>query len=188
MDKINVKLTLILGGTRSGKSAYAESLIPGGESGRVLYVATAEQWPGEGAMGDRIARHQARRPAHWQTLESPVDLAANISELFQESSFDTVMIDCMTLFTSNVMFGLPEEEDLPELEKALEKEIAALLEIIRKSSCRWIIVSSETGLGLVGTSAVERNFCDGLGLVNQLLAAEADRTVLLVTGKVLELG
>lgn len=186
MNNKNEKLTLVLGGTRSGKSAYAESLISPHES--VLYVATAEQWPGEGNMSARIARHQARRPPHWQTLEAPVALAENIREMMKNRSFDTVMIDCMTLFTSNVMFGLPEEEDLPELEKVLEKEITALLQLVRESSCRWIVVSSETGLGIVGTSPVERNFCDGLGLVNQLLAADAGRTVLLVAGKVLELG
>lgn len=180
-------LTLVLGGTRSGKSVYAESLLKPFQNGRVLYVATAECWEGEGTMKERISRHQERRPSSWKTLEAPVSLGEKIGESLREESFDAVMIDCMTLFVSNVMMRLSDEGDSAELEKKLEEEIASLLGVVDLFPCHWVIVSGETGLGIMPDNRAGRLFCDALGLVNQLLASQADRTVLVVAGKTLEL-
>src|SRR5215207_9166669 len=99
------KLTLILGGARSGKSSYAEKLAA--ERGRrVLYVATAQAWDEEMAL--RVANHQAQRPAHWQTLEAPTQVgmaiaAAETASKLSAGDWDVVLLDCLTLLASNVI-------------------------------------------------------------------------------------
>ena len=151
------ELTLYLGGTRSGKSARAEAqaLRTGGP---VLYVATAEARPDDPSMHERIRRHRDRRPPHWSTLECPLHLAKRISVMFPaffleaaasvppeqppESGVDsspkdageaaqerpTILIDCVTLWVSNILFALPEPEDLTAFETAVRTEVNALLE------------------------------------------------------------
>lgn len=209
-------LTLYLGGTRSGKSARAEAqaLRTGGP---VLYVATAEARPGDPAMRERIRRHRARRPAHWSTLECPLRLAERISAVLPASSLEaaasaypdqppesgtgrspkdareaapggpTVLLDCVTLWVSNILFTLPDPEDLTAFETAVRTEVNALLALMERSGCRWILVSGETGLGGIAPDRISRNYCDGLGLANQLIAARARKVFLVVAGRSLAL-
>lgn len=170
------ELTLYLGGTRSGKSARAEAqaLRTGGP---VLYVATAEARPDDPSMHERIRRHRDRRPPHWSTLECPLHLAKRISLMFPAFFLEaaasvspeqppesgvgsspkdageaaqerpTILIDCVTLWVSNILFALPEPEDLTAFETAVRTEVNALLALMERSNCRWILVSGETGLG-----------------------------------------
>lgn len=209
-------LTLYLGGTRSGKSARAEAqaLRTGGP---VLYVATAEARPGDPAMSERIRRHRVRRPAHWSTLECPLHLAERISAVLPASSLEaaasaspdqppesgagsppkdareaapggpTVLLDCVTLWVSNILFTLPDPEDLTAFETAVRTEVNALLALMERSGCRWILVSGETGLGGIAPDRISRNYCDGLGLANQLIAARARKVFLVVAGRSLAL-
>lgn len=179
-------IMLILGGTRSGKSAYAESLLPG-DGASVLYVATAESRPEDSSMIERIRRHRARRPAHWSTLECPSGLAAALLECCGGEPPDAVLIDCITMLASNVMFSLREPEDLEAFEMALQAEVGALLEAMRRIPSRWILVSGETGLGVTAPTRLGRHFCDGLGMANQMIAREADRVALVVAGRVMDL-
>lgn len=189
-------LTLILGGTRSGKSAYAEKQVVAHErpSRGVLYVATAESRPDDPAMLDRIRRHQERRPAHWETLECPLHLAERLSEKLLDAqgqplpaSPGVVMIDCVTLWISNILFSLPNPEDMDTFENAVEHELTALTELVARSTCHWVLVSGETGLGLVAPTTLGRNYCDGLGLANQLLASHAHEVILVMAGRALSL-
>lgn len=176
------RLTLILGGARSGKSSYAQRLAA--ERGRVVvYVATAEA--GDGEMADRIAAHRAERPAHWQTLEAPRAVGVAIREAAIRSDTgqaDVILIDCLTLLANNVIVPLPEAITAPEAEAALNVEIEALLNAYAHSAAEWLIVSNEVGLGLVPPYPLGRVYRDALGRANQRLAAMADEVLFMVAG------
>ena len=94
----------------------------------------------------------------------------------------TILIDCVTLWVSNILFALPEPEDLTAFETAVRTEVNALLALMERSNCRWILVSGETGLGGIASDRISRNYCDGLGLANQLIAASARKVFLVVAG------
>ncbi len=174
-------LTLVLGGTRSGKSQFAETLASS-YGPNVLYVATAEIWPGDGSMAERIRRHRERRPATWRTLECPRRVAETLTgapELLVGR--DAAMLDCLTLWLANLAEDV-NKADVGSLEQAMERELDALLNAVAASAMPWIVVSSETGLGLVAPDPSTRVFCDALGLANQKLAAAAGTVVLTVAG------
>ena len=152
-------LTLILGGARSGKSTHALSLA----KGRVLFVATAEALDDE--MAARIAAHKAERSPEWDTLEEPRDIARSLRS--RVNRYDTVVIDCLTLWVANVM----TTADLP-----------ALIDAYRAGQADWVVISNEVGLGIVPDNALARRYRDLLGVVNQRVAEAADRVTLMVAG------
>ncbi|MEG1070998.1 MAG: bifunctional adenosylcobinamide kinase/adenosylcobinamide-phosphate guanylyltransferase [Akkermansia sp.] len=177
-------LTLILGGTRSGKSEYAEQLASK-ISNKVLYIATAENRPGKGSLEARIRKHRERRPSTWQTLECPLHLAETIrnqSSLTPDKGIQVVLLDCLTLLSSNILFAEEHPEDIDELENKLQQEISSLLQLIQETDIPWIIVSSETGLGIASNDQITRNYCDGLGMVNRMIANQANQVALIVAG------
>ncbi len=193
---------VFLGGTRSGKSICAENKATAIAEGAVLYVATAQApantFEKDDAMQQRIRKHQQRRPAHWHTLECPLSLASTLRPWLQEhhekSEKLTVLVDCITLWVSNVLLTLLKTdadtippETLQIFEATLQAEIAELIQLSQDYSARWIFVSGETGLGGVGTSALQRAFDDGLGLANQLLVAQSREAYLVVAGRTLQL-
>ena len=177
------RLTLILGGARSGKSAYAESLVAE-RGGTVLYVATAVA--GDDEMRARIVEHRSRRPAEWTTLEAPRDVGAAIDA--HGGDLDVVLVDCLTLLVSNVILALADTDSsgAPSSRAAgaaLDREIDALLACARgASTAEWILVSNEVGLGLVPPNPLGRLYRDALGRVNQRLAAAADEVLFMVAG------
>ena len=171
------RLTLVLGGARSGKSSYAQQLAT--ERGQaVVYVATAEA--GDGEMAARIAAHRAERPAHWQTIEAPHAVGAAIQSDAGEA--DVILVDCLTLLANNVIVPLPESVTAHEAEAALNAEIEAVLNTYAASRAEWIIVSNEVGLGLVPPYPLGRVYRDALGRANQRLATAADDVVFMVAG------
>lgn len=171
------RLTLILGGARSGKSAYAQKLAD--ERGeRVLYVATAEA--GDEEMAARIAAHRAGRPAHWQTLEAAARVGAAIRSA--SGGAGVILIDCLTLLASNVIVPLPEPVTGEAADSALGAEVDELLSAYSESAAEWIIVSNEVGLGLVPPYPLGRVYRDALGKANQRLATEADGVLFMVAG------
>lgn len=175
-------LTLVLGGTRSGKSAYAESQATSCGP-NVLYIATAEVWPGNGSMEERIRRHRARRPASWATFECPRGIGRALAEQpGMLEGRDAALLDCMTLLLTNLMATLDEPGNVASLERAAMHELDALLDTVAASEIPWYIVSAEAGLGLIAPDPGTRAFCDVLGLANQRLAASAGRVVLTVAG------
>ena len=171
------RLTLILGGARSGKTSYAQEQA-GQTGGSVLYVATAEANDDE--MRERIEMHRRERPAEWRTLEAPLRVGERLmSNQVQEQ---TVIIDCATMLVSNVILACGENEPFEEVKQKVEAEIEVLLEAHSKIGGQWFIVSNEVGLGLVPPYALGRVYRDLLGWANQSLARSAERVIFMVAG------
>jgi adenosylcobinamide kinase/adenosylcobinamide-phosphate guanylyltransferase len=168
-------LTLVLGGARSGKSRYAQSLAAAA-GGPVLFVATAAPVTPDDdrEMAARIARHRADRPRHWKTLEAPLDVVPAV-----RAAEAVVLVDCVTLWISNLLYqhrGL--ERELRE--KKILDDVRALAEALRERET--IVVSNEVGEGIVPETPLAREFRDLQGQANQILAREASRVVLLIAG------
>jgi adenosylcobinamide kinase/adenosylcobinamide-phosphate guanylyltransferase len=164
------RVVLVLGGVRSGKSRYAQQLA--GRGKRVAVIATAEACDDD--MRQRIARHRQERPANWTTFESPIALPETLLEC--GDSFDTILVDCLTVWTANVMQA--EESDQDRV-LAHAKRLADALQSI---SATVILVTNEVGSGIHPNSEMGRNYRDLLGWVNQRIAAAADEVILLVAG------
>lgn len=174
------RLTLVLGGARSGKSHHAEQLALQC-AGPVTYVATAGD--GDEEMQLRVALHRARRPDNWGLVEEPVRLAEALYTHAQHGG--CVLVDCMTLWLNNLLFS--EHHHYPETglvtpPEAWTAEIDALLTALPLLPGEVILVSNEIGLGVVPMGAVTRFYVDELGRLNQRLAALADNVHLLVAG------
>jgi adenosylcobinamide kinase/adenosylcobinamide-phosphate guanylyltransferase len=159
------KLTLVLGGARSGKSRYAESLVTASAPPWV-YVATAQALDAE--MAERIGHHRARRGAGWHTVEAPHDLA----DAIDAAPTGALLVDCMTLWLTNRMLA----------EANIEAETGAVEAALARRSGLAVLVSNEVGSGIVPDNALARRFADLQGRLNQRLAARADRVVLVVAG------
>ena len=170
---MNKSLTLVLGGVRAGKSSYAQRLAADGK--RVLFVATAE--PGDPGMAARIESHRESRPSYWDTLEEPIDVGAALAPLLHR--YDTVLLDCLTLWISNLLLRGPEPEST---RGDVLSEARTLLELYQTGDASWIVVSNEVGLGVVPTTELGRVFADELGRVNQLVAAAADDVYFMAAG------
>jgi adenosylcobinamide kinase/adenosylcobinamide-phosphate guanylyltransferase len=170
----NKKIVLILGGARSGKSAFAQRLA--GQSGRkVLFVATGE--PLDEEMKTRIELHQKSRPESWRTLESPRSVGRALKG--QVGDADLVVIDCITLLVSNL---LEAEIDYPEADNRLAAEIKELIAAVDTIKADVIMVSNEVGLGLVPDNKLGRIYRDLLGKANQSLAHYATEVYFLAAG------
>jgi len=158
-------LTFVLGGARSGKSRYAEGLIAALPP-PWAYMATAEA--GDAEMAERIGAHRARRGTQWQTVEAPRDLAVALKAC--ESM--PVLVDCLTLWLSNLMLA----------EADIDAEIAHLETALAAAKAPVVLVANEVGYGIVPNYPLGRRFRDLQGVLNQLIAARADRVVLVVAG------
>ena len=162
-------LELILGGARSGKSRLAERLAD--ESGLdVVYIATSQ--PLDGEMKSRVAQHRARRPAHWALVEEPLQLARVLGE--QAASGRCLLVDCLTLWLTNLLL----QDDPARL--AAERE--ALLDCVSKLPGRILLVSNETGLGVVPLGELTRRYVDEAGWLHQALAERSQRVLFTVAG------
>jgi adenosylcobinamide kinase/adenosylcobinamide-phosphate guanylyltransferase len=167
---------LVLGGSRSGKSRLAARLA--GESPPVTVVATATVDRNDAEMAARVARHRAERPDGWTTCEVPRDLAATLPGLVAPAG--AVLIDCATLWLTNLMLGLgggPALDDAAILAAVGEAAMAS-----KGGSARVIWVSNEVGSGIVPESALSRRFADVQGLANQRLAATCDVVHVCIAG------
>ncbi|MEP2102016.1 MAG: bifunctional adenosylcobinamide kinase/adenosylcobinamide-phosphate guanylyltransferase [Parasphingorhabdus sp.] len=161
------QITLILGGTRSGKSSFAQKMAE--ESGRqLIYIATAEAFDEE--MTDRIARHQQDRGPVWQTVEEPLDLAAAITA--HSSQQTTVLVDCLTIWLSNIMLA----------DQDITAALDALGQALSNASGPVILVSNEVGSGIVPETPLGRQFRDEAGWMNQRMAAVAGDVALITAG------
>ena len=172
------RLLLVLGGARSGKSAYAQQVAQELGGSRVLFVATAQAWDEE--MAQRIAQHQQERPAAWRTLEAPHNVGQAIALELDEAA--VVLVDCLTLLVSNTILRLSESPDPVAAAAAVEAEITALLQTCQENTATYIVVSNEVGLGLVPDNPLGRLYRDLLGRANQTLAAQAEAVYFMVAG------
>jgi len=164
-----VSSLLVLGGARSGKSRFAVASQP--THGRVTFIATARA--GDADMAARIARHRAERPSAWATVEEPFDLVGRLTTIARAA--DAVLVDCLTVWAANRMLRGDRDE-------AILAEADALAELMRRRLCPLTFVSNEVGAGVHPDSTDGLRFRDLLGLVNQRVAAAADRVVLMVAG------
>jgi adenosylcobinamide kinase/adenosylcobinamide-phosphate guanylyltransferase len=160
-------VTLVLGGARSGKSRYAESLVDR-HPGRRTYLATAEILDAE--MAERVKLHRARRDSDWKTVEEPLELAAALKAETEQGA--AVLVDCLTLWLGNLMGK----------ERDVEAEIAGLLAALLQFGGPVVFVSNEVGLGIVPDNALARRFRDLAGILHQRLAEQADHVVLMAAG------
>lgn len=170
------RLIFVIGGARSGKSSFAQQTAAA-TGGGVCYLATAQALDDE--MRARIARHRADRPGEWLTVEEPGDLAAALRKM--PAGIGTVIIDCLTLFATNILMeneGRPSEE----IRLLLLTKIEEMLAACREADFDAVVVSNETGLGLVPDNPLGRVFRDLTGEMNRLVAAEADEVRLMVAG------
>jgi adenosylcobinamide kinase/adenosylcobinamide-phosphate guanylyltransferase len=162
------RLSLVLGGARSGKSAFAEKLIE--RVGGGIYLATAEARDAE--MTARISQHQARRGNLWRTVESPNDL---VGPLQREGR--PMLIDCLTLWLSNLL----------EHDADLDRESRRLTDCLAATEGPVVLIANEVGLGIVPDNALARRFRDAAGRLNQRIAASADQVILVTAGLPLRL-
>ncbi|MDX8478169.1 bifunctional adenosylcobinamide kinase/adenosylcobinamide-phosphate guanylyltransferase [Mesorhizobium sp. VK24D] len=165
-DRAEGRLTFILGGARSGKSAYAETLATASPSPWV-YIATAQAYDDE--MRERIALHRARRSESWVTVDAPLDLTGAIEAL---PDHQPVLIDCLTLWLTNHMLA----------DHDIEAECRRLTDILSRPRGPWFVVSNEVGLGIVPDNVLARRFRDAAGRLNQQVAAVADSVLMIVAG------
>jgi adenosylcobinamide kinase / adenosylcobinamide-phosphate guanylyltransferase len=161
----DIQLTLVLGGARSGKSRHAESLIAG-TTPPWTYIATAEACDEE--MTARIKAHRERRGSGWCTVEAPRELASVLAE----RAATPVLVDCLTLWLSNLVLASAD----------VDREIRRLEKTLGVMKAPVVLVANEVGLGIVPEHPLGRHFRDWQGVLNQRMAAQADRVILMVAG------
>ncbi|MEM9786625.1 MAG: bifunctional adenosylcobinamide kinase/adenosylcobinamide-phosphate guanylyltransferase [Pseudomonadota bacterium] len=160
------KVSLVLGGAASGKSAYAENMIL--RTGLApVYIATAQVFDDE--MAAKVQRHKKSRGTGWHTIEAPINVAAAIKAARADQA---VLLDCATLWLTNIILG----------ELDLDQNINDLLEALRCSKAPIVIVSNEVGQGIVPDNALSRRFRNAQGTLNQQIAAQADIVVAVMAG------
>jgi adenosylcobinamide kinase/adenosylcobinamide-phosphate guanylyltransferase len=165
---------LVLGGVRSGKSRYAESLGRA-TAGPVTLIATGAA--GDAEMAQRIAAHRAYRPPEWRVIEEPIHLGEALqtaSALSTASVAPVIIVDCLTLWLTNLLCQ-PDDD-------FLETEIEGLFRALPALSGTVVFVSNEVGFGIMPVNALARRFADQAGILHQRLAPLADRVVLMVAG------
>ena len=162
-------LQLILGGARSGKSRLAEQTAIATQLA-VTYVATAQALDPE--MQNRIAHHQNQRPAHWSLVEEPLFLAKTLQKIDRPNQI--ILVDCLTLWLTNLL--LLEDQNVQEF------ECEQLLDVLPKLQSEIILVSNETGLGVVPLGEISRRFVDEAGRLHQALGQIADKVMFCVAG------
>ena len=180
-------LTLVLGGIRSGKSAFAER-IAAGFGRRVLYVATAEA--GDEEMQERIRHHRERRPSDWATLEAPLDPAGALRAA--GGGWDAVLVDSISGWLANLMMKGDQDRAATaagtrSLEEAMGVGLKDLVAVRPTLGNSMVMVSDEVGLSLVAPTVIGRQYQDLLGIANQELAAEASEVFLVIAGLPLRL-
>lgn len=178
-----MSLILVLGGTRSGKSSFAENLVDK-LSDNVAYLATAQSLDCE--MEERINLHKKRRPDNWTTYEESFNIPPIINNI--KNKHNVILLDCITMLVSNLLlkdldFEKINTEKLMEKEKYVLEEIEKMIEcIVEDEECTLVVVSSEVGLGLVPSDKISRVYRDINGKCNQLLAEKASKVFVVWAG------
>jgi len=164
------KLELIAGGTRSGKSRYAQSCAEDDSQNRnLVFVATAQA--GDQEMMDRIQKHQQKRDEKWSLIEAPKDLASVVNRAGEK---DCLLIDCLTLWVTNWLVEYDEAGWIAQKN--------AFLEALQHTAARIIMVTNEVGIGITPMAALSRRFIDESGWLHQAVASLAEQVTLVVFG------
>jgi len=170
--------TLVIGGCRSGKSSHALNLADRMGDARKIFLATCI--PQDEEMHQRVFRHQAERGAGWIAVESPLYLAEAIRVAGPDA--DVLLVDCLTLWVSNLMMEHAQEDPDASEEEFLAAQTGLLIESLRIAACPVILVSNEVGAGIVPDNPLARKYRDAAGQVNQRIAACADQVIWMVAG------
>lgn len=165
------KIIFILGGARSGKSSYAIKLAKEFREKKVAFIATAEARDRE--MSKRILTHKISRPASWKIFEEPYNLSGLLKKI--ATSFDLLIIDCLTLFVSNLLLRKCKEKEIIH-------EINKTLAVLKNNKAKSIIISNEVGLGIVPANKLSRDFRDIAGKVNQVVSQNSNTVFFMVSG------
>ena len=166
------KIIFITGGARSGKSKFALKLARGFDGDKVIFLATG--LPKDKEMAERVKIHQESRPRDWRTIATEKNILKVIRGI-EDSFCHLLIIDCLTLFLSNLLLS-------DEKEEKILKEIKEIAKLLRKAKYTTIIVSNEVGDGVVPNNRLARKFRDLAGLVNQIVAEKVDEVYLVVAG------
>ena len=173
-------ITLVLGGTKSGKTTFAQQLAAetAGNSSSVLYIATARAF--DEGMEARIRKHRASRPAGWRTLEEPLC----VSSALPEAAFgmQAVLLDCLTLLSSNIILHLGDEPDREEAQNRVLQEIEGIIQGASRMDAPLVVISNQVETGLVAPTRLGGIFQDIAGLSHQLVARHAEAVYLLTAG------
>lgn len=185
-----IELIFITGGVRAGKSRFArdEAARLAGDSGRVIFVATAGDPGADTDMARRIARHRAERPAHWRTLESSTALDEAVRTAARES--DVILVDCLTLWVSGILAKIGDLESSQAGERAevaVHEALDRLVIAIGEVDAAVIVVTNEVGSGIAPPTRLGNVFADLLGEVNRAVAASSDSAYLVTAGMPLRL-
>jgi len=168
--------SLILGGVKSGKSRFAEQRVKhwlaqtGNSNASVIYLATAENRETDEEFSARISRHKKQRPCSWETIEEPLEISQIIAGA--SGKHQCVLLECLTLWMSNIL----QNDDL------VAQRVDHFCRVLEAYEGEIILVSNETGLGIMPPNALARRFGDELGLLHQRLAMLCDEVVLTVAG------
>lgn len=174
------KIIMVTGGARSGKSGFAESLLL--DKKDVLYIATSIPFDDE--MKDRIAKHKQSRPSCWKTLEC----YKGIDKQLTAESGRYILLDCLTIMVTNLMFHYEQDWDsismerVNEIEGFIKDEVLRLIDCVRNLGLDMVVVTNELGMGIVPSGKLSRVFRDIAGRMNQVVAKAADEVYFLVSG------
>lgn len=163
-------MTFITGGCRSGKSRYALDYADRLFS-KKIYLATCEALDEE--MAERIERHQKWRGPEWRTIEEPVEIVNQIR--LHREGVEVILLDCLTLWLSNLLIKWDDDS-------RIIKETGRLIDVMKQSQTSFLVVSNETGMGIVPADPLSRRFRDLSGMANQKMAEAADTAILMVSG------
>ena len=179
------KITLITGGSRSGKSSFGERLFE--EENNVLYIATSMITDNE--MRDRVALHKSNRNQNWQTFEGYRDL----DKVIEETNCQYIILECITTMITNLMFDKYTDfdnlcrEDIQSLEESITDQVTRIITKSKESNKNLVIITNEVGFGLVSEYKLGRIFTDISGRINQLIGRLCDEAYLVVSGLPLKL-
>lgn len=166
---------LVLGGARSGKSSFAEALAAG--RNEVDYLATAARYLDDPEWGLRIAAHQARRPGHWQTIET-IDLPGQL----ERRTSKLLLVDCLTVWLTRQMDVAGVWDATPGCDEALRRATDELVAAIRRCSRPVVLVSNEVGQSIVPATSSGRRFRDEMGILNSRVAGVCDEVYFCIAG------
>ena len=165
------EVIFVIGGCRSGKSRFALETADGISEEEKFFIATCV--PHDAEMEQRVERHQKERGPNWQTVETPVHLSRAVAACSRHA--EVVLVDCLTLWISNLMLEIEDDETIRE-------RIAELVQSFNSANCPVVLVSNEVGAGIVPENMLARRFRDLVGAANQAVADRADRVVWMVAG------
>ena len=165
------KIIFILGGARSGKSTFAVKLAKESGKKKIAFIATGQALDEE--MKKRIMLHKKVRPVNFKTFEEPHDIDGLLKKV--TGKFDLIIIDCLTLFVSNLLLKKHGEEEI-------YKKMDNILTLLEKIKATSIVISNEVGLGIVPDTKLGRDFRDIAGKVNQIIAKNSDQVFFMVSG------